>query len=172
MFKLLVLSLSLFSFTASISQGKTNQKAPTRKELKYDGLKKILQLKEGMLIFRLQTKKQSIEALKQRGEFEKAQELKTKVEKHNRAILKQLEKHFNFCDYYIVYSDQSSQVKEDYTKAVFIDNNFVPTDAPDAGRFFLTADNSKANTHPKINELSPLGFILRDQEFHQIKRPI
>ncbi|TXC85253.1 hypothetical protein [Luteibaculum oceani] len=143
-----------------------------RKELKIAGLKKVLQLKEGILIFRFQTKKLAIESLERKGRVEAATKLRQEVSTRNKFIVERFKRNFNFCEVHFIYSHQSNIVRKDYSQAQFIDMSFNPTQAPKGGQFFLTADFSEANTFDEINELTPPGVILRDQNFQQIKRPI
>lgn len=87
----------------------------------------IKQLKNGILLVRLQTFEMTIEALRNRNNEEKAQEVAKMISKKNSQIIKAFEENFSFCGVLFFYSGFSDSIRKESYKHInfFGDTNKI-----------------------------------------------
>lgn len=120
----------LIVFFSSVSTSVGQVEKPQASDYKYGQYKKAMavwqieQLKSGVLLVRLSTRKASIRALYQAGQDAKAEELEKQVEQTNNSIIQGFKSGFDFCDVYFFESDFSDMVrKNELDKIDFVDKS-------------------------------------------------
>src|SRR5205085_11075623 len=94
----LILYLLLFSFSCSgaVLSDSSNVRHRNREEIMKE---QIIKLKNGVLLVRLNSKKNSIDALIKNGQTEKAEQIRTNQAKYNKQVIKAFRINFTFCPY-------------------------------------------------------------------------
>jgi hypothetical protein len=141
--KKILIALLLFSTSAT-----SQETLPKEKKISYrkrmDALAEgqINQLKGGVLLVRLQTKKNSLEALRKHGNYEKANLIEKKQAAYNLSIVKAFRTNFDFCPTYFFFSDYSTNVIDDQIdKVVFLnDSLFADTTIKFNNKAIFTAE--------------------------------
>lgn len=83
----------------------------------------IQELSKGALLVRLNTRTQSVQALRDMGKKEMAQKIEDKQRALNLSIVKAFRERFTFCPVYFFYSDNSIQVKNKaFDKVAFLND--------------------------------------------------
>jgi hypothetical protein len=102
----------------------------------------IFQLKNGALLVRLTTNKNSIAALQKIGKTKKADELQKKQAAYNVKIIKAFRKNFDFCPVYFFFSNYSTNISErQFDKVIFLNYSLLPdTSIKFTYNTFLTAE--------------------------------
>jgi hypothetical protein len=83
-----------------------------RKERKQQAREQIMNLKDGTLLIRLETRKPTIEALKKQGKNQKASQLEIQVQQEHEHILNAFRLYFDFCNTACFYSHYSPMITE------------------------------------------------------------
>ncbi len=102
----------------------------------------IQKLKDGVLLVRLQTREQSITALRQNGQEADAKQLETNQAIYNREIIKAFRSGFDYCPVLFFFSNYSDQVLTGNTDVViFLNDSLQPDQSIKLeGRGFLIAE--------------------------------
>jgi len=156
----------------------------------------INQLHDGVLLVRLATRKNAIDALRKNGNDAQANQIENRQAEINKQIISAFRSNFDFCRIYFFYSDYSKEVMEkrfDHVK--FLNDSLTPDPTITFdGKNFLTAefasveqDTSKyfdnyrtvsEETGPEKQSAyyggSELGFealIIKSDVFIQLRRP-
>ncbi len=150
----------------------------------------------GALLVRLQTKRASIEALRERGNFNLADRIEEEQRELNQKIVDGFKTDFDFCKTYFFYSHYSIYVKNGQLDSVaFLDKNLeVDTSISVGNNGFLTAEFGKIKQAPgkyyddyetiqgegdvtrrkKYYGEPNMGFralIIKDDQFVQLRKP-
>jgi hypothetical protein len=102
----------------------------------------IMQLKGGILLVRLQTKENAINALLQVGNNKLANEVRDKQLKLNKEIVWTFKKHFTFCPVFFFYNNFTDTVLSgNFNGVVFLNDSLKPdTTIRMVGKNYLTAE--------------------------------
>lgn len=113
-----------------------------RKQLNALTKRQINQLKDGALLVRLQTRKNSITALRKTGKDKLADEMERTQRNYNVKVVSAFRKNFNFCPTYFFFSDYSQNIREGkFDKVVFLsDSLLADTTIKFNASNFLTAE--------------------------------
>jgi len=119
----------------------------------------ILDLKEGILLVRLHTQKNTLEALKQRGQNAAADKIAAEQAQENLEIVKAFKDEFTFCPVYFFYSDESKALKaKDFGQVHFLDSTLqVANTKPLSEKHFLTAEFGTLSTDTVIYPVATPG---------------
>lgn len=154
-------------------------------------------LKEGALLVRLQTKSNSIEALREIGENDRAAEIEKHQHNYNLSIIKAFKTNFTFCPTYFFYSHYSPYIiQKQFDKVVFLNESLIGDSTISFdGEKFLTAefaaieqDTAKYFSHysyedsedQRLNktenyygssDMSFEALIIKNDQFMQLKSP-
>ncbi len=125
-----ILFLLLFALCSLANQAQQNQKLESaHKQNKLLMEEQIKKLKNGVLLVRLSTKINSIEALKKNGNIERAEKIKLEQKKYNLEIIKAFRNNFTFCPVYFFYSNYSDNIKKGKLKEVVFLNDSLKEDS-------------------------------------------
>lgn len=135
----------LFTSAAGFAQDGKEKKLSHRKRMQQLADQHINQLHDGALLVRLQTKKKSIEGLREMGKWEFADRVEMRQAGVNKEIVNGFQMYFDFCPTYFFYSDDSKAVKEkDFERVEFLNEKLeVDTTITFEGQNFLTAEFGK-----------------------------
>ena len=98
---LIGLLLFFISITGILQATQTEKNKPSlRKQRNYSAKKQINQLKDGALLVRLKTKKNTISALRKIGKSKLADEIEKKQSEYNLNIITAFKTNFDFCPTY------------------------------------------------------------------------
>ena len=105
---------------------------------------KLLHLKSGALLVRLQTKENSIKALRKAGNEKLANKVEKKQTKFNKSLIAAFRVEFNFCPVYFFQSQYSEQLLNDQLEQVILvnDNSEPDSSVKCVSNNYLTADIS------------------------------
>ena len=179
------------------AQGERDRSYPSKEERTSIAAEQIRSLQNGVLLVRLSTKQNSIDAMEQKGLSKQADVLRQKVLAENLEIASSFKTSFNFCPVYFFYSHDSKHVMNGNLDSVtfmnselkayeiveFENNNYFTAE------FTLLAQNTKYREQniPKGQEDNPNytreakyygganmrfhALIIKDQQFNQLERP-
>lgn len=120
---LLILPLLLFVLSAHTQQ----KSLSVKKQLKYTTYHQINELKEGVLLVRLKTSKNSIEALRKVGKEKKANRLEEKQKQTNEAIVAAFQEKYDFSPVHFFFSDDSKHVRSgEWQQITFLNDHLLP----------------------------------------------
>lgn len=149
-----IFALVLFISTVTYGQVSSSSKAtvqktsPKGKNIGFRKLMRILakeqinQLKDGALLVRLQTKENSIAALRKIGKDKLAGKVETKQRNYNIGIISAFKTNFNFCPTYFFFSDYSQNIieRQVYKVAFLSDSLHEDNSIKFSNQKFLTAE--------------------------------
>jgi hypothetical protein len=190
-FGLLILILSLPCI------GQETPVVPENNQFKTVAEKQINQLKAGALLVRLQTKKNSVSALRQTGQDKLADKIETRQNEYNFSIVTAFKNNFRFCPVYFFLSDYSKYIVEkQFDKVIFLNDRLVEdttikfnyesfltaefgTIEQDTAKYFAYYRNESNNNEGLEKNKNyygepGLGFsalIIKSEQFIQLKRP-
>ena len=107
----LALILTLIS-SVSFAQTSVHYDGPNKRERDSIAADHILNLKDGVLLVRLQTSEKRITALENSGHTQEAADARREQQVKNNLIVKAFSVYYDFTEVYFFYADQSSSVKE------------------------------------------------------------
>lgn len=125
----------------------------------------IEQLKDGVILVRLSTRKNSIEALYGAGDEAKAKQVEKEVEIMNNAIIQGFKTEFDFCDVYFFESNYSESVKSHrLDEVVFIDKVLAGDKEVDLNdvNFFIAEFTTLRSDTVRTKKLSKYGSGIQD----------
>lgn len=129
---LIFVSVITFGQTSNSLIDITKNKAKKEKKISYRKQKRRLakqqinQLKDGALLVRLKTKKNSIAALRKIGKDKLAEKLEEKQRKYNLKIVAAFKRNFKFCPTYFFFSDYSQNIRDrQFDKVIFLTDSLV-----------------------------------------------
>ena len=111
----LVFLFPLICFFQNVSA----KKVKNRKLIKQTARQQINQLKEGAILVRLMTKKNSILALRYSGREEQADRIECEQIEFNKRVICAFKKNFSFCKVYFFFNDNSLIVKDKKFNNIF-----------------------------------------------------
>ncbi len=187
----------LFLSAAVLAQTEsTHKKLSAQKQVKLLCKQQINFLKNNALVVRLQTKKNSIEALIRSGKYEKADKLLKEQNTTNALIISAFKSSFNFCPVYFVLSNNSALLADkQFDKLTFLNDNMQPdTTIKFAKKDFLLAeftvkeqDTAKYfdgyyDVHTKngiekqpryygSSDMGVWGLVVKSEQFVQLRHP-
>ena len=140
--KTFIICILILSYGIGIAQEKRDKKINYHKVYKSLAREEINQLKNGALIVRLKTMKNSIEALKKIKKVEQALDLELKQKKFNLSVISAFKNNFNFCPTYFFFSDSSNNVRDKkFENVIFLDDSLhSDTSIKFIYKSFLTAE--------------------------------
>ena len=102
----------------------------------------IKNLREGVLLVRLKTRENKINALKRAGAFETAKKVAQEQAQENMIIIKAFRDTFNFCPVYFFYSSDSRFIaNQQLDSVVFLSDDLKPDSSLSInGNFYLVAE--------------------------------
>ncbi|MCX6258988.1 MAG: outer membrane beta-barrel protein [Bacteroidia bacterium] len=101
------------------------KKVSHRKLIKLKSKSQIEALKNGLLLVRLKTFENKINALMEAGYTEDAAKVKTKQETENKKIVSAFRNYFNFCNVYFFFSNNTIEIKNRKFNNVFLNDSLV-----------------------------------------------
>jgi hypothetical protein len=125
------LVLLFLFFTLHITAQNTvvdNEKKSLHQLLKTVTKEQIVELKNGVLLIRLHTKQNSIEALQKLGRNKLASQLQTLQCIENKVLVNAFKTKFNFCPTYFFFSNQSALIKQNTLSNVVFLNDSLQAD--------------------------------------------
>jgi len=100
------------------------EKEPSYRRKKTEASKnQIKQLKTSVLLVRLKTSENTINALIKAGQIEKANKLKLKQEAENKKIVNAFNKNFDFCEVRYFFSSNSDKVRQKLYNGIFLNDS-------------------------------------------------
>jgi len=123
------------------------------------------------LLVCLSTNNLALKALREKGLNNRAKELERTTMLENLSWVNAFRKEFKFCEVYFFYSTYSEQVKNrDLSKIEFLGDDLKTTEfRPPVGTKFYVGDITNINTEG--SNVSFEALIIKDSNFHQLKRP-
>ncbi|MBL4593567.1 MAG: hypothetical protein JKX68_07110 [Flavobacteriales bacterium] len=193
-FLILILLIPIISFAQEekVVNHKRKNIKKTKEEAKIKAENQILDLKNGVLIVRLSTKKKSIAAMRKANKNKLADKTESKLHTRNQHIINAFRTNFNFCPVYFFYSDYSKHIKNNQLDSVVFLNDSLQLDfnIKINAKKFLTAelgitepDNKKYSSTTGIEKgektttyyggsgVTITGLIMKDQQFEQLRKP-
>ncbi len=144
----------------------------------------IEQLKDGILLVRLQSKHKNIAAYKAAGYHATAQKVANDQLKHNQHIVKIFKANFDFCPIYFFYAKDTDKLYDPNT-SIFLDDqlNYAPTISPSGQTFYIaemtalkdsdlleeSGDNKPKNYH--VNTTLQRVIVIKDAQLQQLSAP-
>ncbi len=125
----------------------------------------LRQLKNSMLLVRLQTKSMSIEALEAQGRHKQAEALREKQYLENKEAVLSFRNNFDFCPVYFFYSSASDNIREGKFEGQLFNSHFQPLELAEKPDTFFTAEFG-ATPRMAIE-----GLIIMDQEMRPLDPP-
>lgn len=191
-----ILFISSTGFAQEVVEPKKNKES-FRKHLRRTTNEQInLLYSGGALLVRLQTKKASIDGLRERGNFGMADKIEEEQKELNQKIVNGFKSNFDFCKTYFFYSHYSKYVKQgQLDSVVFLDKNLeVDTSISVGNNRFLTAEFGKTkqapgkyyenyetiktdggvttrNTYYGEPHMGFRALIIKDDQFVQLRKP-
>ncbi len=125
MYKLLFyLLIFSFSSVASFPSDTIKARIVNRDKIMQE---QIIKLKNGVLLIRLQSKHNAINALMNANQQEQAEKFKKKQENYNKEIINAFRKNFTFCPFYFFFVEHTENVKsKDFEKVIFVNDSLQP----------------------------------------------
>lgn len=176
----------------SLAQKKTSP----RKERKAATRQQIAQLHQGALLVRLQTKSNSIAALRRIGKVSAADKIEANQLELNKEIVQAFSANLDFCPTYFFFSDQSEKVyNKQLEEIVFLDKNLQPDSTiqlkttnfltaefgqvtQDTLKKFDTYYDTEGKNGPtkeaRYQGSSSMGFgalVIKSEQFVQLRKP-
>ena len=119
-----IMNTSNFQFGINIAlNNRTPKETSYRNKRKAASIKQIVELKESVLLVRLKTSENTINALIKVGMDEKAERVRIKQEFENKSIISAFNKYFNFCPVQFFFSNHSVDVKNRRFDGIFLDDS-------------------------------------------------
>ncbi|MFN3918579.1 MAG: hypothetical protein ACK4K0_12685 [Flavobacteriales bacterium] len=129
----------------------------------------IYTLKTGVLLVRLKTNNNKIEAYKKTKKHKESDDLTEKTQKANKEIIQSFKTHFTFCPVYFFMSDDSENVTTLNWSAVnFIDENLLPLPVQPQITSFFIVEFGATDTE---NGTGMTGLIVKTPDFIQLNKP-
>ena len=135
--------LLLFVLTQTIVHAQeVNKKTSHRRQIKTLMKEQIKQLKDGVLLVRLQTKENSITALIKINQDELAAKIRVKQLNKNKKIVSAFRDNFTFCPAYFFFSNYSDNIlSKQINEIIFLNDSLQPDSSIKlTSRKFLTAE--------------------------------
>lgn len=127
---------------------------------------RLQNLKEGMLLVRLQTSSKQIQALEERGMLQEAEAYRQKQYDENKETILAFRKVFDFCPVFFFYADDSEAIRSKALEGTIFDSQLeVLTNTRDLPDFFLTGEFAET-PNLKID-----GFVIMDEQMLPLKSP-
>jgi len=157
----------------------------------------INDLKNGVLLVRLHTSEQSVEAMKRAGREHPANKTMLNHEKENRKIISSFRKNFSFCPVMFFFSNNSEKIMQKNISGIFLNDSLQPDSSirfdetkkyfiaeftalePDTEKYFSHyshAEDASGNLMEVKNyygaaDFSYYALVIRDENFAQLLRP-
>jgi hypothetical protein len=133
---------TLTYFSANAQDKNTEFEVSRDKETKDIMKEQIIKLKGGVLLVRLQSKENSINALKKIGKNELADKIKKEQSDYNKDIIRAFKNNFTFSPTYFFFSDYSESIMSGkFAEVVFVNDSLKPDSVIKlTGSNFLTAE--------------------------------
>ncbi len=151
----------------------TEEKRPSdRLMARSEAFNQIGELRSGVLLVRLATGKNKIEALTVRGRAEEADRLKTDLENMNRTIMRAFKNNYNFSRVEFFYSDDSRKVREGRYEGIFLDDNLQP-DSSISIRPLVPVYIAEFGSVSKGTggSMSFSALVIMDRQFNTLEKP-
>jgi len=162
--------LSLIGSIGFAQETNTSSKDLKRKNLKSTSREQIKMLHDGgVLLVRLSTKKNAIEALRGLGKNEQANQMQKNQDVLNKGIIRAFKVEYKFSPVYFFYSDYSKNVSNNELNAVpFLGEDLMPDKSIQVTQSkFLTAEFSSFNSV----ESDGTALLIMNEKFEKLKRP-
>ena len=137
-------------------------------------------LKTGVLIVRLKSKQNAINALLKTGRTKKARELKEEIDHYNKKVIKSFKNHYTFSKVYFFYSKHTQSVKEKKFDSIFLNEKLEEDSSitlnPESD-FYMIGDFDNVRTltdegeYSNQSSLISEAFVIKDSDFDQMPRP-
>ena len=140
-----IMNTSNFQFGINVALNhRAFKETSYRKKRMIASQKQIMQLKESVLLVRLKTAENKINALKKVGMDEKAEMVRSEQEFENKSIISAFNNYFNFCPVQFFFSNHSVDIKNRQFEGVFLDDSLKvdPSIKLDTTIQFMVADFS------------------------------
>lgn len=167
--------LFLFLFSCSFSLiAQKSEKAILELKTAHE---QISELKDGVLLVRLFTKRKGIESLRKSGAGARASQIEQEVKAHNLNITMALKKEYSFSKITFFFSDDTEAVKSgNFDQVFFLNENLEADTSVNPANFetiFIGEFSKIESTNPETNQLNRgfSAFIIRDAAFNQLKKP-
>lgn len=193
----LLISIICTSFLYSQQTATFKNQVESKTESKDIAKTQILELKNSILLVRLKTGKNTIEAMLKAGQNQMAENRQKQIDSENKRIVNAFRAEFDFCPVYFFYSDDSKFVAEhSFDRVTFLNDSLQPDkNIKIATKKFYTAEfgNVSSDTtgyyshstyEPNGNfSQGPVyvyygggttdakGLIIKDDMFYQLRRP-
>lgn len=137
--KIIIALIFLLFQGIGIAQENTSQRKSPKRSKTQTARQQINDLHDGVLLVRLQTRKNTIEALRKNGREKEALQAEQEQAQLNKTIVKAVRQNFDFCPVYFFYSDYTPQViQKQLDQVVFLNDSLQPDPAIEvtASKFF------------------------------------
>jgi hypothetical protein len=137
-------------------------------------MKDIFEMKQGVLLVRLNTKYKTIEALEKNERLSDAEYVRQKQHQWNEKIISYFLKHYDFTPVYFFFSTETEKVKRrEFENVHFLDSTLRPLEVqPVLGKNLWIAEVNYLDQNARTG--SDMGFeaiFLRDSTFKQLDHP-
>ena len=129
----------------------------------------IEELKNGVLLVRLQTSKKKIDLLKQNSDLEKAEAVKKKQESENKSIMAAFNDYFDFCNVYFFYSENSKSIRQGDFAHLF-DGQKKPVKNLGSDKVYYVS-YTYVVFDTEFNSSNNKYMVIMDKDFKQLKKP-
>lgn len=129
----------------------------------------IDQLKNGVLLVRLQTSQKKIDHLKKSGDTNKADAVKEAQEFENESLIMFFDKHFDFCPVYFFYSPHAVDIRNGNYQELFLANGDKAANLNSENIFFVAV--KKAAIDSEFNSSQGRLLTIMDREFKDLVHP-
>jgi hypothetical protein len=136
----------------------------------------ILDLRNGVLLVRLQSRSNALKTIRERGLEEKAKEIEGELRAENESIRNAFRDHYEFSEVYFFGSDDSGALKErNFDDVSIFDANSDPVTIDLSTRKFFVAEFGKVRADTADYKSTPdPGFgalIIMSDQFIQLDKP-
>lgn len=127
---------------------------------------RLANLKNGMLLVRLQTSSKQLSALEERGMTEEAEVMREKQYQENKETILAFSQVFDFCPVYFFYADKSEAIRSnDLAGNIFDSQLEILNNTSDLPNYLLTAEFAET-PNLKID-----GLVIMDEQMLPLEGP-
>lgn len=155
------LALMLLPVFVALNTGSTLRAQDSMEEAK----QMLKQMKNGVLLVRLNRESNKLKALYEAGKAERAKKLERNIYDEHREILLSFKKTFDFCPYYFFYGTASDSVRKGKFEGVLFDVERNPVETKAIPEHIFTGEFAET---PNLNID---GFIIMNQNMVPLQAP-
>jgi len=137
----------------------------------FEGQKLYHQLKEGVLLVKLNSEQKRIEASRLRGDEKRVKYWEKKVKKEHDAIIAAFTKHYKFSEYYFYLDYNSSAILKEKDFSVLMDANGSKIEHFDFNRHVFLLYLERPSYMPTVDTYSYGFYCFEDGKVKEVNKP-